>query len=258
MARFVWVFLPFLLLPSAHGKVVSEEVRYRDGDVTMVGLLVYDDAVPGKRPGVLVVHEWWGRVPFADEQAKKLAEHGYVAFAADVYGNHTTTADAREAGRLSKSFKDNPATFRRRLQLALQVLAEHPKVDPSRLAAVGFCFGGTGVLELARSGADLRGVVSFHGGLSTPQPAEAGTIRARILVLHGADDPAVPWTEVAAFAEEMRKAGARWEMVAYGGAVHGFTNPANGTETGRVAAYNPEAARKAWLSCFQFLKEVFQ
>lgn len=258
MTRLLSLLLGVLVLPPAYGKVVSEEVRYRDGDVVMVGLLAWDDAAPEKRPGVLVVHEWWGRVAFADEQARKLAEHGYVAFAADVYGHHTVTADPQEAGRLAGSFKNDPATFRRRLQQALRVLAEHPKVDASRLAAIGFCFGGTGVLELARSGAELRGVVSFHGGLSTPQPAEPGKLRARVLVLHGADDPAVPWSEVGSFAEEMRKAGARWELVAYGGAVHGFTNPANGTGPGRVAAYNPDAARRAWAACFAFLTEIFQ
>uniref|UniRef100_A0A7V1ZHU3 Dienelactone hydrolase family protein n=1 Tax=Thermoanaerobaculum aquaticum TaxID=1312852 RepID=A0A7V1ZHU3_9BACT len=247
----------FAAVPS-YAKIVSEDVKYRDGEVSMVGLLVYDDAAPGKRPGVLVVHEWWGRVSFADEQARRLAEQGYVALAADVYGNHTTTNDPKEAGRLASSFKNDLATVRRRRNQALPVLAEHPRVDSSRLAAIGFCFGGTGVLELARSGADLRGVVSFHGGLGTAQPAEAGKIKARVLVLHGGDDPAVPWTEVVSFVEEMRKANASWELVAYGGAVHGFTNPANGTEPGRVAAYNPEVARRAWEACFAFLKEVFR
>ncbi len=242
---------------SLQAGIVTQEVRYREGEVEMVGLLAYDEALTGRRPGVLVVHEWWGRVAFADEQAKKLAQEGFVAFAADVYGNHRVAQEPGEARSLASTFKSDPGLFRKRLLAALEVLARHPKVDSRKLAAVGFCFGGTGVLELARSGAALRGVVSFHGGLGTTMPAEPGKVQARVLVLHGADDSAVPWTEVAAFAEEMKTSGAWWQLVAYGGAVHGFTNPAN-PPGNRVAAYQPEASRRAWEACLAFLQEVLE
>jgi dienelactone hydrolase len=245
----------WLLSPQLLAQVATEEVRYKDGETEMIGLLAWPKQAQGKRPGILVVHEWWGRVSFADEQAKKLAEMGYVALAADIYGQHRTAKDPQEAGALAGSFKNNPELFRRRLQAALQVLARHPQVDAARLAAIGFCFGGTGVLELARSGAPVRGVVSFHGGLSTRLPAEPGKIQGKILVLHGADDPAVSWDEVKAFAGEMKQAGAWWQLVAYGGAVHGFTNPAN-TPPNPVAAFNPEANERAWKACFSFLQEV--
>jgi dienelactone hydrolase len=158
----------------------------------MRGFLAYDDSLKSKRPGVLVVHEWWGLNDFARERALKLAGLGYVALAADMYGGGATTRDREEAGKLAGALLKNPDLLRARAQAALKVLAADPRVDPNRLAAIGFCFGGTTVLELAYSGADLAGVVSFHGGLPRPQPGDLKGLKAKILVLHGADDPLVP------------------------------------------------------------------
>jgi dienelactone hydrolase len=249
--------LASLSLTAAEGGLVTKMVEYRQDGTVMRGFLAYDDGLKGKRPGVLVVHEWWGLNDFAKEQAKKLAGLGYVALAADMYGNGLATRDREEAARLAGALRGHPELLRARVQAALKALAADPRVAPKRLAAIGFCFGGTTVLELAYSGANLAGVVSFHGGLPRLQPDDLKRLQARILVLHGADDPHVPAADIAAFQEGMRQAGADWQMVFFGGAVHSFTNPASGSDKAAGVAYDARTARRSWRYMLEFFREIF-
>jgi dienelactone hydrolase len=236
--------------------VHTETVTYKHGDTVCEGYLAYDDAQAGKRPGILVVHEWLGLNDHAKKRAEMLAELGYVAFAADMYGKGVRGAGPQDGLKLSTPFKEDRKLMRARANAGLDVLRNHPKADAAKLGAIGFCFGGTTVLELARAGTDLRGVVAFHAGLSTPMAAQAGQVKAKVLVCHGADDPHVPPPEVLSFVDEMRKAGADWELNAYGGAVHSFTNhAANDKQHGMC--YNAEADRRSWQAMKDFFTEVF-
>jgi dienelactone hydrolase len=249
--------LVLLSLAPVEAKVVTKTVEYRQDGTVMQGFLAYDEALPGKRPGILVVHEWWGLNDFAKQKARELAGLGYVALAADMYGHGQITANPEEAAKLAGALRGNPELLRARARAALQALAAAPQADPKRLAAIGFCFGGTTVLELAYSGADLAGVVSFHGGLPRAQPEDLKRLKAAILVLHGADDPHVSMADISAFEQAMRQAGADWQMVFFGGAVHGFTNPANGTNKASGVAYDPRAARRSWRDMQDFFQEIF-
>jgi len=250
--------LTCLWLTGGEAKIVTRTVEYRHGDTSMRGFLAYDDGFKDKRPGVLVVHEWWGLNDFARERTLKLAGLGYVALAADMYGGGATTSDREEAGKLAGVLRNDPGLLRARAQAALQVLAADPRVAPQRLAAIGFCFGGTMVLELAYSGANLAGVASFHGSLPRPQPGDLKNLKASILVLHGANDPLVPAADIAAFEEAMRQAGADWQMVFFGGAVHSFTNPAAGDNQATGAAYDSRAARRSWRCLQEFFREIWR
>jgi dienelactone hydrolase len=252
------VALILLSLTAVEAEVVTRAVTYRQDGTVMRGFLAYDDGLKGKRPGVLVVHEWWGLNDFARERTVKLAGLGYVALAADMYGGGATTRDREEAGKLAGALRGNPDLLRSRAQAALKFLAADPRVDPQRSAAIGFCFGGTTVLELAYSGADLGGVVSFHGGLPQPQPGDLKRLKAKILVLHGADDPHVPAADLTAFEQAMRQAGVDWQMVFFGGAVHSFTNPAAGHNPASGAAYNARAARRAFRCMQEFFREIWR
>jgi dienelactone hydrolase len=246
-----------LVATAGRAAVHTETVTYKHGDTVLEGYLAYDAAKPGQRPGVLVVHEWLGLNDHAKKRAEMLAGLGYVAFACDMYGKGVRGATPQDGPKLSAPFKEDRKLMRARATAGLDVLRKHPLVDTTKLAAIGFCFGGTTALELARGGTDLRGVVGFHAGLGTSMPAQPGQVKAKVLVCHGADDPHVPPAEVQAFEEEMRKAGADWELNAYGNAVHSFTNKAakdraHGTE------YNAEADRRSWQAMRDFFGEVFK
>jgi len=257
MKYMLTLILVLSLAGVAQAKMVTKTVEYQQDGTPLLGYLAYDEAMAGKRPGVLVVHEWWGLNDFARKRAEELAALGYVALAADMYGRGRTTTDREEAARLSGVLRSQPHLLRARAQAALATLAAQPQVDPQRLAAIGFCFGGTTVLELAYAAADLRGVVSFYGSLPLPQPGEGKNIKARVLVLHGADDPFVKPHEIASFEEAMRQAGADWQMVLYGGAVHSFTNPEAGKAGVPGVAYEPKAAARSWRHMQMFLQEIF-
>jgi len=250
--------LACLGLTEVQAAIVTKTVTFRQDGTVMRGFLAYDDGLKGKRPGVMVVHEWWGLNDFARERALKLAGLGYVALAADMYGGGATTSDREEAGKLAGALRGTPDLLRARAQAALKVLAADPRVDPKRLAAIGFCFGGTTVLELAYSGADLAGVVSFHGGLPKARPDDLKRIKAAVLVLHGADDPHVGAADITAFEQAMRQAGADWQMVFFGGAVHGFTNPAAGDNKASGVAYDARAARRSWRCMQEFFQEIWR
>ena len=234
---------------SVCAKVKTETVNYRDGSAELEGFLAYDDSAKGPRPGVLVIHDWTGLQDYAKSRATQLAELGYVAFAADIYGKGVRPNDPKECAVQAGTYKNDLPLLRRRVLLGLDQLKKKSNVDTAKLAAIGYCFGGTIVLELARSGADVRGVVSFHGGLSTTKPAKPGDIRARILVCHGGADSHVG-AEVPEFKAEMEKAKAQMEFITYEGAQHGFTKPG--------PAYQEKADKESWAAMKKFFAEILR
>ncbi len=253
-------FLVLLLLIAAmplHAEIISKTIEYKQGDAVLEGVSVYDDAVSGKRPAVLVVHQWKGLGDYEKKRAEMLAKMGYNVFAVDIYGKGIRPQSPQEAGALAGKFKNNRALLRDRVLAGLTVLVQDERTDSKRVAAIGYCFGGTTVLELARSGADVAGVVSFHGGLGTPTPEDAKNIHCKVLALHGADDPNVPPKQVSSFEQEMRYAKVDWQLVAYGGAVHSFTDWNAGNDNSRGAAYNERADHRSWDAMKQFFDEIF-
>jgi dienelactone hydrolase len=219
--------------------------------------LAYDDAVTGKRPGVLIVHQWLGLTDYEKHRAEQLAALGYVAFCADVYGKDIRPRNTGEAGVEATKYKSDRPLLRLRVNAGLAQLKKNELVDTQRLAAIGYCFGGTAVLELARSGAALNGVVSFHGGLDSPTPADGKNIHCKVLVCHGADDPFEKTEDLAAFEKELRDAKVDWRLIKYGGAVHSFTQPMAGNDNSKGAAYNERADQRAWLDMKNFFAEIF-
>jgi dienelactone hydrolase len=223
------------------------------------GYLAFDESVSVRRPGVLVFHEGLGLGDFAMARARMLAELGYVAFAADMYGDRRQARNLQEVAHLVGEMRNDPQMLRDRGHAALETLAALPQVDATRLAAIGFCFGGTVVLELARGGADLKAVVSFHGVLATKMPAAAGKVKASVLVCTGADDPLAPPEQVRAFEDEMRAAKVKdWQVISYGNTLHGFTNPAADGSMLRTALYNAQADRRSGASMRGLFDEVLR
>ena len=243
---------------NAEASVKTKYVEYRQGATILEGYLAWDDANSAKRPGVLIVHEWTGINDHMKQRAEMLAKLGYVAFAADIYGKGIRPVAQQEAAKTAGIYKDNRPLLRARVRAGLEELKKQKFVDPQRIAAIGYCFGGTTVLELARDAADIQGVVTFHGGLSTPTPQDAKNIKAKILALHGADDPFVKADEVAAFQDEMRKGGVDWQFTSYSNAVHSFTNKAAGSDNSKGAAYNEKADRRSWEAMKTFFAEIFK
>lgn len=242
---------------AALAAVQTKEVEYRQGETTLQGLLAWDDAAKGRRPGVVVVHEWWGHNEHTRQQARRLAEAGYVGFALDLYGKGKVTTHPKDAEAFMTEAARDPATLAARFNAALELLKRDPHVDPQKIGAIGYCFGGGVVLDQARSGADLDAVASFHGMLGTRTAARKGAVKARILVLTGGDDPMAPPQQVEAFKSEMTAAGAKFEVVSYPGARHGFTNPQAGKAGMEALAYNAEADKKSWAALLAMLKQVF-
>lgn len=231
-------------------------IEYSDGDTVLEGMLAWNGSIPGPRPGVLVSHAWGGRSDFEDGKAIRLAELGYVALALDLYGKGVRGSNAEENAALMQPFLDDRAMLQTRLLASLSKLREQAEVDAAEFAAIGFCFGGLCVLDLARTGEDLAGVVSFHGLLGTPGNTVGNTIKAKVLVLHGWDDPMATHDNVIALSEEMTAMGADWQIHAYGNTVHAFTNPAaNDPVSGTV--YDAAADRRSWVAMQNFLEELF-
>ena len=237
--------------------VQTEVVSYQQGGTTLEGLLACDDASREKRPGVLVIHDWMGVSDHTRGIAQDLAKMGYVAFAADIYGKGVRHTDAKAASAEAGKYKADRALLRQRAQAGLEQLKKNPRVDGPKTAVIGFCFGGTTALELARSGADLAGVVSFHGSLDSPNPADGKNIKAKVLILHGADDPFVKPADIAALQDELRQAGVDWQMTYYGDAVHSFTQKKAGTDKSKGAAFQEAAARRSWEAMKDFFAEIF-
>jgi dienelactone hydrolase len=252
------VLLPLLWVALAQAALQTREIEYQHQGTVLQGYLAYDDSLTGKQPGVLLVHEWKGHNKYVRKRAEQMANLGYVAFALDMYGKGVQAKTIPEAVAMSNKYKNDRPLMRARAAAGLEVLRSQPQVDRRRIAAIGYCFGGTTVLELARSGANLSGVVSFHGGLSTPNPRDARNMVARVLVLHGADDPNVKQDEVDTFIKEMRDAKADWQLIEYGGAVHSFTNPEAGSDPSKGAAYNEKADHRSWEAMRTFFNDIFQ
>jgi len=236
--------------------IQSRLVEYNDGKSVLEGMLVWDDAVNTPRPGVLVSHAWSGRSDYEEGKARKLAELGYVAFALDLYGKGVRGGSVEENSALMQPFLDDRAMLQQRLLLSVNTLRQQDEVDATKIAAVGFCFGGLCVLDIARTGEALTGVVSFHGLLGAPANTSGNTIRAKVLVLHGWDDPMGPPEDVLALASELSEGQADWQFHAYGNTMHAFTNPdANDPAMGTV--YNAAADRRSWKAMQDFLTELF-
>ena len=246
---------------SAWAKVTGRQVEYRTGDTVLKGYLAENTAVKGKRPAVLVVHEWWGLNDYARKRARMLAELGYVALAVDMFGEGKTAQHPDDAGKFAGELMKNKAVSEARFNAALDFIKQQPSVDPARIAAIGYCFGGGVVLHMARQGADLKGVVSFHGTLATDTPARPGDVKAKILVFNGEDDKMVPHEQVIAFKDEMTRAGANFRYVGYQGVKHAFTNPDADSYAKKFnlpLAYNKNADRNSWTEMRRFLREIFK
>ena len=246
-----------LSLAPTRATIKTQELEYREGNTVLQGFLAWDDAARGRRPGVLVVHEWWGHNEHARNQARRLAEAGYVGFALDMYGKGKVTTHPQEAQAFASEATKDPAVLAARFNAALQLLKRDPHVDTTRIAAIGYCFGGAVVLGMARGGADLAAVVTFHGALATTSPAQPGKVKARVLVLAGGADPFVPPEQVEAFKKEMQAAGARFEVVTYPGAKHGFTNPDAAKYAMPQLAYDAAADRESWTAMLKLFKEIW-
>jgi len=245
---------------DAAQKIEGKTVEYASQGVTFKGYLAYDENLKGKRPGVLVVHEWWGLNDYARRRAQMLAELGYTALAVDMYGDGKTAMHPDDAGKFSSELMKNFDVAKGRFMAAIEFLKQQPTVDPTRIAAIGYCFGGGVVLNMARQGVDLKGVASFHGSLSAVKPAAPGMVRAKVLVLHGADDKFIKPEEIEAFKKEMSEAGVDYMFISYPGVLHSFTNPdadALGRKFALPLAYNADADKKSWEELKMFLKRIF-
>jgi dienelactone hydrolase len=236
--------------------LVENTVNYLHGDVVLEGYFAFDDAIKGSRPAVLISHAWLGREAFVENKARKLAELGYLGFALDMYGKGIVGRNTQENARLMQPFIDNRPMLQERITCAFNAVQQLPWVDDKKIAAMGFCFGGLCVLDLARTGADIKGVVSFHGLLGAPGNTHGNQISAKILALHGLDDPMVPAEQVLAFQEEMTQAGADWQFVSYGNTMHAFTNPA-ANDPGFGTVYQADADRRSWIAMKDFFVEIF-
>jgi dienelactone hydrolase len=267
MERILIVLLALLSLTvyagpaAAKPMVEGKDVQYSAGGVVLKGYLAYDKSVKGKRPGVLVVHEWWGLNDYARKRANMLAEMGYVALAVDMYGDGKQATHPDDAGKFSSELMKNFDMAKTRFGAAMDFLKKQPSVDPDRIAAIGYCFGGGVVLNMARQGVDLKGAASFHGSLAAVKPASPGSVKAKVLVLHGADDKFTTPEQIETFKQEMKDAGADFRFIAYPGAVHSFTNPDAdnlGKKFNLPLAYNAEADKKSWDELKKFLAAIFK
>jgi dienelactone hydrolase len=246
-----------LMAGTAHAKVVTRPVAYMQGETALEGYLAYDDAASGKIPGVLVVHEWWGLNEYARSRAEKLAQLGYVAFALDMYGKGKSTKHPEQAGAWMKEINSNMDAWQKRAEAGLEILKKQPQVDPHRIAAIGYCFGGATVQVLAYSGADLKGIVSFHGSLVPPSAEQAGRTKAKFLICHGAQDPFNPVEALSKYVTALNASTIDWQLIALGNTRHGFTNPNAGQYGMAALAYSPSSDRRSWQYMKYFFKEIF-
>lgn len=243
--------------PLAVAEVRTERVEYRDGDVELAGHLAWDDAIDGPRPGVLVVHEWWGLNDYARQRVEQLADMGYVAFALDMYGAGKQTEHPAEARQWATQIRSNVDAWQSRAEAGLDVLRSNELVDRQRIAAIGYCFGGSTVLQMALSGADLRGVASFHGALPEATPEQAEQVQAKMLICHGAADGFVPEEAIDKFRATLEAADVDYMLVYYGGARHSFTVPTADEHGIDGLAYQAEADRRSWQQLQLFFDEIF-
>lgn len=259
MKRTLFLMLLVFILSTgtASAKVVSQPLSYMHDGVTLEGHLAYDDAVSGKAPGILVVHEWWGLNDYARSRAEDLARMGFVAFALDMYGKGKSTEHPDQAAAWMKEINASMDQWLKRAMAGLDVLEKQPQVDTARLAAIGYCFGGATVQVLAYGGADLKGVVSFHGSLIPPAAEQAGRTRAKILICHGAQDPMNAPETLTTYVNAMNASTINWQLIVYGGTRHSFTNPDADKRGMDALAYNPSADRRSWQHMISFFDEIF-
>lgn len=247
----------FMWAAAVEAGVQTKKVTYKHGDLECHGFLAWDESIDGLRPGVLVVHEWWGLNDYARSRAEQLAKLGYIALAADMYGEGKTTEHPQEAGQMASKVRANVEDWRKRATAALEVLKSQPQCDKTKLAAIGYCFGGSTALQLAFSGADIKAAVSFHGALPTPTEAEVKQIKAQILVCHGEDDTFIPEAAIKAFRGAIDKGGAKYDFVAYAGAKHSFTVPTADKVGNPGMKYDKAAAEDSWKRMQKLLAEKF-
>src|SRR3989339_66669 len=251
-------FLLFLFFcKSASAKIITKDIEYKDGKTVLQGFLAYDDSIKEKRSGVIIVHEWNGLGSYVKGRAEQIAQLGYVALCIDIYGKGIRPTTPEESAKQAGIYRNDRILMRRRATAGLEELKKLQIVDTSRIAAIGYCFGGGVVLELARSGADISEVVSFHGNLDTPNLQDAKNIKAKILVLHGANDSYISSEQMLTFQKEMRDAKVDWQINIYGNAVHAFTNPNSGNNPETGAAYNEKADKRSWEAMKIFFNEIF-
>lgn len=248
----------FFNLSASWAELQKETISYQHGDTELKGDIYWDDSVKGKRPGILVIHEWWGLNDYARQRAKQLAAEGYTAFAADMYGVGKVTRHGAQAKEWKQQITANLETWQKRAQLALNILKQHDTVKAEKTAAIGYCFGGATVMQLAYAGAETNGVVSFHGSLPVLAKPEGADISTRILVAHGNADSFIPDERVLAFGKALDKAGADWRMISYGNAKHGFTNPGAGSYGIDGLAYHEVADKDSWRQMLRFFSEIFE
>ena len=253
-----YVWLSTLLAVPAVAEVQTRTIPYQHGGVELQGFLAWDDGFEGKRPGVLVVHEWWGLNDYARSRARQLAEQGYVAFAPDMYGSGKVTRHPDQAGAWAKEIQENVQRWVERAGSGLSVLKQQAEVDPQRLAAIGYCFGGATVMHMAYAGLDVDLVGSFHGSLPVATDQQLPGITARILVAHGNADPFVPAERVAAFRHALAKSDAEWTMMEFGGVKHSFTNPGAGDYGIDALVYDPQADQQSWQALLWLLDDTFK
>jgi dienelactone hydrolase len=256
--RTLFISLIALMLPFQVGAAVQmKEVVYSDGDQQLRGYLAWDDSIKGKRPGVMVVHEWWGLNDYAKDRARMLAEEGYVAFAADMYGSDKVTTHANDAKGWMTQITQNQDAWQKRALLGLEQLKKSPHVDTSKTAAIGYCFGGATVMQMAYAGADLDGVVSFHGSLPPASAEQAAQVKSKVLIAHGDADSFIPAERIVKFKEALSAANVDWEMNVYANARHGFTNPGAGAFGMAALAYDKKADERSWARMKAFFDEIF-
>lgn len=259
--RWIMAFLLAVLALPTWADVQTREVTYDGGGVSMKGMIAWDNSLRIARPAVLVVHEWWGHNDYARERARQLAAMGYVAMSVDMYGDGKTADHPKDAMSFMTAATADTEQTAARFNAAIEVLKQDPHVDSKRIGAIGYCFGGAVVLNMARRGADLKGVASFHGALAAWAPAKKDALTAQVLVLNGADDPMVSKESISAFDAEMKAANANFHFINYAGATHGFTNPdatAKGKQFNMPLAYDAEADKKSWDELQRFLMQVFR
>ena len=255
--KYILLLLIIIITQRGMAQIHTEAIEYKDGDYVLEGYIAYDESIAGERPGIIVVHDWMGVGEYTKMRCEMLAKLGYFAFAADIYGKGIRPANGEEAGKLAGKYKGDRKLYRSRVNAALEEMRKNNKVNKSSIAAIGYCFGGTGVLELGRSGADIKGIISFHGGLDTPTPEDAKNIKAKVLICHGGADPFVPAEQVKGFEDEMKNANVSYKFISYEGAVHSFTNPYSGNDPSKGAAYNEKADKDSWEDMKRFFSEIF-
>ena len=267
MNKFLTLLVTIALVAEVAGSAMAEpdikgkEVSYSSGSTVMKGYLAYDKNIKGKRPGILIVHEWWGHNEYVRNRARMLAKMGYAALAVDMYGDGRQAMHPEDAGKFSSEVMNNFDTAKSRFTAAVDYIKKQNIVNPGEIAAIGYCFGGGVVLNMARQGVDLKGVASFHGSLASVKPAQSGSVKAKILVLHGEDDKFSTIDQINAFKKEMKDAGADFQFITYPGAMHGFTNPetdAYAKKFNLPLGYNAEADKKSWEELGKFLIQIFK